>query len=320
MIREITIKVRRILPWLIAAVLLYILFQNYPVKEVLAATSYVNFFAFTFFILVYFCYMTFADSWGLQQILNNFGISISFNKVLKLRLASYLPMILNYSVGQGVMAYLIKSQHNEPLAKVGSILLYIMLADMYLVLSFAFCGSLFVDDNFNRQALLLWIRSTWSGASLLLIAMFFLRQFPLIERKIEWLKTHDLFYFLQKANISDYLKVLLWRLPWHCAASTYFYFLALCFGVNIPFLSVMTLLPLTIAVEAIPITPAGIGTVQFMAIFLFQDHVSGGPLANDQIAGAEIVLAMSILFAFSMYCLKLFFGAIFWGHLKKAQK
>jgi uncharacterized membrane protein YbhN (UPF0104 family) len=252
----------------------------------------------------------------MQRILSHFDIHVGFINILELRMASYLPMILNYGVGQGVMAYLIKRQSNEPLTKVASVLLYTMIVDMYWVLTFAFCGSLFIEAGFDSPALVFWIRAAWSGASSVLLAMYFLFRSPLAEEKIQWLKARNLFHSLQNARLSDYFKVMLWRLPLHCATSTYIYFLALCFGVNIPFIKVITLLPLTIAVEAIPITPAGIGTVQITAILLFQNHVSGGPLANGQVTGAEIVLAMSLLFAFSMNCLKFLSGAIFWRKFK----
>jgi uncharacterized membrane protein YbhN (UPF0104 family) len=81
--------------------------------------------------------------------------------------------------------------------------------------------------------------------------------------------------------------------------------------VHIPFAKVVTLLPLTVAIGAIPITPSGIGTVQIAAILLFQEHVSGGPVAQGQVSGAEIIFAMSLLFAIAIYCLKLLSGALF---------
>ena len=305
-------RISSIAPWLIAAFLLYILFQHYALNEVLAAASYVNFYAFSAYILLYFCYRAIADSWSIQRTLRHFGIQAGFSSILELRLASYLPMTLNAGVGQGAMIYLIKRRYKEPLAKVSSILLYVLIVDIYWVLTFAFLGSVLIGPDVVEHTLLLWIRTVWVGTSLLLLGLFLFWRLPLAEARIKWIKARHLFHTLHNASFSDYFKVMLWRLPLHCATSTYLYFLALCFGTHIPFAKVVTLLPLTIAVEAIPITPAGIGTVQITAILLFQNQVSGGPIAGGQVTGAEIILAMSLLFTLAMYILKLIPGLVFW--------
>jgi len=305
-------RISSIAPWLIAVFLLYFLFRYYPLNEVLVAASYVNFYAFSAYILLYFCYRAIVDSWSIQRTLNHFGIQAGLSSILELRLASYLPMTLNAGVGQGAMIYLIKRRYKEPLAKVSSILLYVLIVDVYWVLTFAFLGSLLVGPEVVEHALLWWIRAVWIGASLLLLGLFWFWRLPLTDARIKWIKARHLFHTLHKASLADYFRVMLWRLPLHCATSTYLYFLALCFGTTIPFNKVVTLLPLTIAVEAIPITPAGIGTVQITAILLFQNQVSGGPIASGQVTGAEIILAMSLLFTFAMYILKLIPGLIFW--------
>ena len=310
-------RARHFLPWLIAALLLYFLFQRYPVNEVLAAASHVNVTAFLGFIFFYFIYMGLTDTWGLNLILNRFGIHSSFRSILELRLASYLPMILNYGVGQGVLAYMIKRKYEEPLVKVSSVMLYILMIDLYWAITFAFCGSFFYEAVLNGHDLVVWIRSAWLAANILLLALFVFWRLPLVEDKISWLKAQNLFHTFHRAKPSDYFMVMLWRFPLHCATSTYLYFLALCFGVNISFVKVVTLLPLTIAVGAIPITPSGIGTIQIAAVLLFQDHVSGGPVAEGQVSGAEVILAMSLLFTIAIYCLKLMSGSLFLQKITK---
>jgi uncharacterized membrane protein YbhN (UPF0104 family) len=304
-------RARRFLPWLIAAFLIYFLFQRYPVNEVLAAASHVNATAFLGFILFYFIYIGLTDIWSLNLILNRFGIHSRFKNILELRLASYPPMILNYGVGQGVLAYMIKRKYEESFVKVSSVLLYILMIDLYWAFTFTFCGSFFYEPVLNGHDLVVWIRSAWLGVSVLLLALFVFWRLPLLEDKMKWLKAQNLFHTFHRAKSSDYFMVMLWRFPLHCATSTYLYFLALCFGVNISFVKVVTLLPLIEAVSAIPITPSGIGTSQIATVLLFQDHVSGGAVAEGQVSGAEIILAMSLLFTIAIYCLKLMSGSLF---------
>ena len=305
-------KLRRIMPWLLAAILFTYLFSRYSVQEVLAAASHLNVLYFLVFLCFYFIYMSLADAGSLQLILNRFGIEARFKKILKLRLASYLMMILNYGVGQGVLAYYIKRQYKVPFAKVSSVLLYIIMMDLYWALTIASVGSFFVTAEIYGHDLVLWIRALWLGASLLLLALFIFWRLPIQEEKLQWLRVRNLFHTFHRARLSDYVMVMLWRFPLHCATSTYLYFLALCFGVSIPFAKVVMLLPMAVVIGAIPITPSGIGTIQLACIVLFQDHVSGGPVAIGHVSGAEIIFSMSLLFTLGIYSLKLLSGVIFY--------
>lgn len=311
--------VRRVLPWLIAAALLYYLFRLYPGAEVLAAARHVNLAAFCGFLIFYFAYWVLADSWSLRQTLNRFGIGGGFAEILSLRLASNLPMILHYGAGQGFLAYLIKRRCNVSLARSSSVLIFVMAIDLYWALTIAFVGSFFTSAVVDGVDLVQWIRGLWLVAGLVLMAVLVFWRLPLREEKLRWRTARDLFHTFHSAGSGDYVAVLAWRFPLHCATSTYLYFLAPCFGVNIPFASVLTLLPITVVIGAIPVTPSGIGTVQVVSIVLFQDHVSGGPVASREINGAEIIFAMSILFTLGVYLLKLISGSLLFRRAMNAR-
>lgn len=303
--------VRRTLPWLFAAVLLYFLFNRYPLEDVLAAATYVNVTALIIFLTVYFLYISLADSWSLKKILSRFHIDGPVIKILKLRLASNLAMILNYGIGQGVLAYLIKQQYHVPFARSSSVLIFQVLIDLYLALTISFIGSFFTSVVIDGLNLVPWIRLLWLTASLSFLSISLLIRYSSSLRRFKWQPVQDLFYTFHESGFHDYFKAMLWRIPLHLAASTYLYFLALCFGVYIPLEKVVTLLPLTVVVGAIPITPSGIGTVQITAIFLFQNFVTGDSISEGKVNEANIIFAMSIMFTIGIYILKLLSGTIF---------
>jgi len=299
------------LPWLICIGLLYYLFQRYPLQSVLAAVDQANIAAFAGFVLVYFPYLVLMDSWSLRQIFSRFGMRTTLRDMLEVRLTSNLAMIVNYGVGQGFLAYLIKRRFKVPLATSSSVLGYVILTDFYWALTIAFTGTFFSEAMAGGHDLAPWIRGVWCAASALLVSIICIWRLPLPALGSRWSGVQNFFATFHGAATRQHVKAMLSRLPLHLATSTYLYFLALCFGAHIPFPIVATLLPLTVIVGAIPITPSGLGTVQFTAIMLFQGHVSGTGAGVEPINGAQLIFAMSILFTASIYCLKLISGAIF---------
>ena len=310
---------RRSLPWLIAAALLYLLFRRYPLSDVLQAASLANVGAFAGFILVYFSFTSLADSWSLNKNLNHFGAQGTFSKTLRLRLAANLAMVLNFGIGQGILAYLIRQHYRMSFARSSSVLMFQMLNDLYLTLTISFAGTFFTEVVIGGLDLVPWIRALWAVATVASLCGYFIIRYTNLLARIPWQLARDLFHTFHQSGLEDYFRVMLWRLPLHCAGVTYMYFLALTFGVHIPLEKVITLLPLTIAIGAIPITPSGIGTVQVTAIYLFQNFVSGDALASENVSPAEIIFAMSISFTLAQYILKLLSGLAFYRYASNVE-
>lgn len=305
---------RRTLPWLIAATLLFLLFRRYPLAEVLQAARHANLVAYLTFLVLYFAFTSFADSWSLSKNLAHFGAPGAVLKALKLRLAANLAMVVNFGVGQGILAYLIRQHYRIGYARASSILVFQMLNDLYLTISISFAGTFFTGVVINGLDLVPWIRGLWAVATLASLGGYFIIRYTSVLDRVPWQSLRDLFHTFHQSGIEDYLRVMLRRLPLHCAGVTYMYFLALCFGMHIPLEKVITLLPLTIAIGAIPITPSGLGTVQVTAIYLFQNFISGDAISSGEIEPAEIIFAMSISFTLGIYVLKMVSGLMFYRY------
>ena len=309
---------RNVIPWLIAAALLWWLFQRYPLQDVMAAAQHVSLSALVLFLVAYFTWFNFFDIWSLHHTLAASGIRGKLRDVMKIRFASNFAMILNYGLGQGVMAYLIKRSFGESFLRVGGVLALIVVTDLLLGLSISFVGTFFTDVVVGGINLVPWIRLAWVGLILGVILVVVLWRAPLQGDRWNWFKSGRLFHALNTLTLADFAALALKRLPLAVVACSYLWFLALCFGVSVPLEKVLVLLPLTIIVGAIPITPSGLGTVQITTVYLFQGFVGGPAIDSGQISPAEVLLAMSLLFTLGMYVLKLLTGAMFFRTVMKS--
>lgn len=302
---------RGVLPWGVAIGLLYWLFRHYPLRDVVAASSHVHPGAFLLFLVVYFAYISSTDIWSLHRTLAAHGVKSRTNKVIRLRLASNLAMILNYGVGQGVLAYLIKRSFGDSFFRVSGVLGLIILADLYLLVTLSFVGTLFVGAEVHDLNLAPWIRLLWALITIGVVFVAVALRWPPLGDRLQRLRFGQLFHAFRTSGPAELLQLALRRLPFVAGASTYLWFLAMCFGVDVPFEKVIALLPLTIVVSAIPITPSGLGTAQISSIFLFEEFISGPEIVAGAVTPAEMLLAMSLVFTIGIYLMKLFSGALF---------
>ncbi len=303
------------LPWLLAAAIFYYLFTRYPVSHLLEALSYVNLPFFIAYSLFYFIFMWIADCWGLAKLFARLGFPTKTRELLTLRLASYPIMIFNYGAAQGAMAYFFKREKNVPFLKSTSLISFIIMIDLYWAVTLAFVGSFFSgfvigDLNLKKVLWTLWLLATAGLLLLLLVA-----RLPSLGRVFNWLRDHHLFAAYRSATLLDYFYALFLRFPMHLAINSTFYFLAIAFGVHIPFLAVLTYLPLTILIGSLPITPGALGVTQIVAVELFQDKISGPLLTAGTISAAELIVMMTLSFQLVNYLLKGISGSFF---IKKA--
>ena len=298
-------KLRRILPWFLAAILLYVLFSRYPLTDVLHAASHIDTGLFILFILGYFTYFTLTDCWSLQRNLADFGVSGSFVKITRLRLASNLIMVLNYGLGQGVLAYLVGRHYHVSFPRVSGILLLQLATDLYLMISISTVATLLTPVIVGDYNLVPFIRIVWAMASMVFLVIVLIPVRTGSSASTGGKSLENLFSVVREVRLPHLLMLALRRLPLHFATSTYLFFLAPAFGVQLPFMKVLAQLPLTVVIGAIPITPSGLGTVQITSIALFSDQLTGPAIDAGTTSAAEMIFAMSLCFTLALYVLKM---------------
>jgi uncharacterized membrane protein YbhN (UPF0104 family) len=302
---------KKILPWAVAAGTFYYLFRAYPLDRVSQAFPYMQVVPFLLYSLAYFLFMWIADCWSLARLFSRFGYPTRTQELLTLRLASYAIMIINYGAGQGALAYFFKQRKNAPFFRSSSVVSFTMVVDLYWAVSLAFVGSAFSGfriDGLNLKSPL-WL--LWSLLTAGLILLMILAKLDSLGRWLDWLRDRPLFAAFRSAGPADYLQALLLRLPLHLAVNSTLYFVALTFGADIPFLTVITYLPIVLLIGTIPITPGGLGTFQIATVELFKNSIGGEILRRGIITPQELLFLMSLAFQMVNYVLKTVTGVFF---------
>ena len=129
-------RLKTILPWLVAAGILYFLFQKIPADDVLSTITHADIPRFIFFAVGYFVIIMMADCLGLKWLLSRFSTKVSFKETILLRGATYLLMVINYNLAQGGIAFYLKRTHKAPVFKTLGAMFYLMLIDFSLMLTF----------------------------------------------------------------------------------------------------------------------------------------------------------------------------------------
>jgi len=312
-------KLKKVIPWLMAAGLLAYLFYKIPPSGVINALAHVNLIFFISYALIYFFLVMMIDVFSLSRVLTQFCVPISFKEMLPPRAVSYLLSLLNYNAGQAGLAYFLKRNKSASFFSAMGSILFIMIIDLNWVVLLAFLGTFFIQLHFKGWDVSHWVRQVGFvvfGSMLLNLAFWrswFGKIFPwkVKMRWVDWIRGRHLFQTFHEATPFDYLKIALYRFPLHVVIIVSFYFGVRVFDAFIDFPTILGTVPVVLLIGTIPVTPGGLGTVQAATIELLKDHVSGGILSSGQVSASEILFAMSLSWMFANYFLKALIGLVF---------
>jgi hypothetical protein len=186
---------------------------------------------------------------------------VGFRELFVVRGASYLPSLVNHHIGQAWITYLLSRIHGVPLARVAGATLvsYATWGGCMLVLG---AGALWA-----AELPVLWVLAPLV-LGLAYLVVLWLRPAQLCERR--------LLAPLFEAGVGGHLRAMLLRAP-HAAVlfvGTWVPFLF--FGVEVPLASALIYVPILMVAVTLPLTPAGLGTRDALAITFFEGFVAAG--------------------------------------------
>jgi hypothetical protein len=238
---------RKIVPFVVAAGLLFLAFRNIDFPAFAAALSKLNYVAFLGFCTIWVLVLLASDSLGTLTAYRGSAPGVRFFDFYMLRGASYLPGIVNHHVGQAYMTYMFHKLFRLPLARMAGATLLSYAGWMgCLVLCMA------VALPFSGLSAPIWYTPALLGAGVLYLVVIAAKPARLV--KIGFLAP------LFEAGIVGHAVALAARLP-------HLFILVLgnwvsfkFFDVHIPIGTAMTLLPIVLVAVTLPITPQGFGT------------------------------------------------------------
>ncbi len=297
---------KRMIPWLVGGAILAYLVWRIEVTPLLEALTHADVPLYmpvlTAFILVNF----FADTQNLNALLKYARSPIPFRDSMIIRGASYLLMIIDYTLGMGSIVYYLKKYMNVPIARGTGSMLFLNYITHVSLLILAIAGCLMAAASGALSMLLANIALTFTVLlALAIIAILLMKMLP------DWsflkkIKHSELMQIFIESPLSVYLMNTLYRCGFYFTFILFFYIAVKAFNMDIPFFEMTAYVPVILLVISIPISAFGLGTSQAAMLILFKDY--GSPAQ---------ILAFSLTYSASIIIFRGIIGACYYGIITK---
>jgi uncharacterized membrane protein YbhN (UPF0104 family) len=298
--------VRKVGPWAVALALLVWLFRAHSVDEIWRNLRAVSLPLFAGLVVAYVGAILVADAFATWTTFRYAipGSRVPWVDVVRVRAVTYLLAVVNYSVGQGGIAYLLHRRHGIPLAASAGAVLLTMGVNALLMAGFAGLGMLFGGAP-SDPALRAIVAALGAGFPLYLCV---------IAVRPRFLASRKLLAPLFDAGVRGHLYVAAARVP-HVLVLMAGHFCAMrLFGIDVPVGNAAALLPILFVIAVLPISPAGLGTGQATAVFLFAAFAPGATLEEQR----ATVLAYSLSLHFAALLTQALMGLPFLRSMTRA--
>lgn len=258
-------KLRQAVPWLVGVAILVIMITRVPFDAFGDAIQHgphlqlaiVDFIA-TICVL---CTDSIATWIGLIAV----RLRRPLATVTAVRGATYALFVINYAIGQGAFGYYLAKTGVKPLRATGSTLFLIgtNLATLLVLVSLTWAvGNLAVPTA----------RLTWT---LTLGCSAYAAYLIVIAAAPRFLTSRELFAPLFEAGMRGHGFAMLGRVP-HVTLIVLAQWVALrAWGIPVPFVVGVLIMPIVVIAQALPISPAGLGTAQAAFAYFFQGFAQG---------------------------------------------
>ena len=257
---------KRFLPWVVAVGILTFLFWKLGWREILAAAQEADFSYLIIATILCTLPMYLLDVLSLSRVIGWFNRATPFRDLARVKAAAYLITIINYNVGSSGIAFWLKRRMGIPFLEGLASILFINLVDAAVLVAFMACTLPLLEPPLQRAAgIIVGVAATllaghflyWRGG----VNFFFLKVF----------RGWPIFKSFREAGAGRYLALAALRAPFDLFIILNFWLALRAFGIDVPFLLVLAYVPVILFIGILPVTVAGLGTVQAATLFLFQD-------------------------------------------------
>ena len=281
---------RSALPWLVGLAILVVIATRVPVAKFREAISHGPHVQLGVFALVSTAIVLCTDSLSTWIGLLALRIRRPLSHVFAVRGGSYVLFLVNYALGQGAFGYYLKRTGIAGLRAVGVTLFLIgtNLATMLLVTT----ATWMIATDTPAHAALWWTLVGGSGGFLVYLVIIAVA--PRFLAKIQILAP------LFDAGMRGHAIAVFGRVP-HVAMLVLSFWVAMrVWGIPVPVVAGLTLMPAVVIASVLPISPAGLGTTQAALVYFFSDYAAGATADDRQahvLAFAIVWLVYSIVAA-----------------------
>lgn len=226
-----------------------------------------------------------VDSAVVRQAVSWFNVPVRYRDVFPIRATTYILTLLNTQLGQGGLAVFLHKRYGIPFWQITGTVLVLVFVEIYQLALYSFAGATLTGE-LGRAV------SPWPyaglGALLLVLLWYFSRP---RSGRIGHLEVLQTFF---RARPWQYLVLLLLKTPNLLAAVTVYWLALPLFGVHLPFLAILTYLPLIFFFAAMP-AAAKLGPAQAAWVYFFGARAPEASLVAYSLAAHLTFLVMNAL-------------------------
>jgi hypothetical protein len=226
-----------------------------------------------------------VDSAVVRQAVTWFNVPVRFRDVFPIRVTTYILTFLNTQLGQGGLAVFLHKRYGLPFWQITGTVLVLMLVEMYQLAIYSFLGALLTGELGHSV-------SPWPYAILggyLLVHLWYFSR-PRAGR----IGSKQIFQTFFRARPWQYLALLALKTPNLLAAVTVYWLALQLFDVHLPYMAILTYLPLIFFFAAMP-AAAKLGPAQAAWIYFFGDRADQDTLFAFSVAAHMTFLVMNAL-------------------------
>jgi hypothetical protein len=297
--------VKRLLPWLGAALLLAIVFVRVDFAAVAGALAAADWPRFVLAALPFAALWLLIDAAALARLVSRFHAPIDYASMLRLRGGTYLFLVLSYDAAQAALALALSRRLRVPLLALGGSFLFYYAIDLFTIAGLGAVGAAALPGSLGaalRPALALLCggvaAALWVGAAL--------ARSP-DERRPRWLQGARLLETLRHVQLRDAAEWIGWRCLFYGSFVAFAAATLPAFGIRVPWLALVACVPVTLSIAALPISVSGLGSAQVAMLALY------GAFADE-----AAIVAYSLAHSASLIALRLPIGLLCWPALAAA--
>lgn len=256
-------RLSRLWPWLLGAAIVIVLARRVPLDAFRAALGEGPHVQLALVDLAVALALLFLDTFATWVGLITLRLRWPLRRILAIRGATYVLAVVNYVAGQGGLGYYLHRAGIPGLRAAGTTL-YLMGTTFATLLvlttvSWAFGG--------HTVAPTIW----WvllGGCAAFALYLIVIAIAPRALASLALLAP------LFDARLRGHFAAVSARIPHVALLVLGHWFSMLAWGIRVPFLEAITLLPVVTFIAAVPISPAGLGTTQAAFVYFFSDYIA----------------------------------------------
>ncbi len=281
---------RRVLPWLVAVALMTLLVKRIGGEAIADAFARADVLYLILATLGCTAVNFSLDAYSLSRAISWFNAPMTFKQLAPVKASAYLVGILNYNVASGGIALWIARRCRVPFLEAVSTMLFVNVVDALLLIGLMAIGIPVLREPVGTAVQTIAVVAVVGFAAQYAFWLYGER-IALVSRLWAW----PIFASFRKARLGAYAKLALMRLAFLAVFIGNYWFAVQAFQLEIPARQIVAAVPVISFVGVVPVTVAGLGTVQAATIYLFSEFAPEAALLALSLAVTAVMTVLRAL-------------------------